>query len=456
MRNIFLIAKREFLATVKTKAFVIGLLILPALIGLFALIGPKLFNFRDFKVQGEIAVIDPTGHVVPELKKAFDKGRNSIRLQEQAAKALAQAPQQIRQAAGNTNAARAMAKALGPVVDIHILERPLDSNIEREKTWLYTQSKSMPRLALIAIHPDAVTPIEGNKYGSYDLYIPPNIDNRSSGEIQRGLRDAIVSARFQAQDIDHAVVDAIVNVAPVTSMTVSQEKQHQTVEGFNEVLPAIFGFLLLMAVMGGGGQLLTTMVEEKSNRVVEVLLSAVSPMELMTGKLLGQMAVSLVGMIVYLAMGIAALAGFALLGLFDFSLIFYLLLFFVITYMMMGSIMMAVGAAVNDMKEAQGLMAPLSIMFMIPWFLWMPISRDPNSVLSIVMSFTPFVNSFAMLLRMATNTPPPFWQVWLSIGMGIVSTYGAVWFAAKIFRIGILMYGKPPNLATLIRWAKSA
>jgi ABC-2 type transport system permease protein len=208
--------------------------------------------------------------------------------------------------------------------------------------------------------------------------------------------------------------------------------------------------------MGGGGQLLTTMVEEKSSRVVEVLLSAVSPMELMAGKLLGQMAASLIGLGLYLAMGLFMLASFALFGLLDISLIFYLLIFFVITYLVMGSLMMAVGAAVNDMKEAQGLMMPLMLVFMVPWLLWFPISLRPDSVLSVTMSFIPPMNTFAILLRMASSSPPPFWQIWLSILIGIASVFGAVWFSAKVFRIGLLMYGRPPNIRTLLRWVRMA
>jgi ABC-2 type transport system permease protein len=150
------------------------------------------------------------------------------------------------------------------------------------------------------------------------------------------------------------------------------------------------------------------------------------------------------------------LSGFALLGLFDFSLIFYLILFFLITYLVMGSLMMSIGAAVNDAKEAQSLMMPLMLVFMIPWILWLPISRDPGSALSVTMSFLPPVNTFAMLLRMTSNAPPPLWQVWLSIAIGIGSAYCAVWFAAKVFRIGILMFGKAPNFATLIRWVRSS
>jgi ABC-2 type transport system permease protein len=315
----------------------------------------------------------------------------------------------------------------------------------------------MPHLALIVIHPDAVEPAGGSlKYGSYDLYVPPNLDDRIAGEIYRGLRETIVNARLQVRSIDQATIDAIVEVPRVESITVTQTDQHKTVRGFGFMLPLAFGFLLFMGVMGGGGQLLNTMVEEKSSRVVEVLLSAVSPMELMAGKLLGQMAVGMIGMGLYLAMGIVLLASFALFGLFDFSLIFYLLIFFVITYLVLGSLMMAIGAAVNDMKEANGLLTPLMIIFTIPWVLWMPISRDPGSTLSIVTSFLPPINTFAMLLRMTSNTPPPLWQVWTSIAIGIGSVFCAVWLSAKIFRIGILMFGKPPNFATLIRWVRAA
>jgi ABC-2 type transport system permease protein len=456
MRNIFLIAHREFMATVATRAFIIGLFILPAIIALFALIGPRLFAGRDYRVQGEIVVIDPTGRVIPELQKTYDPSRIAARRKEDAQRVLANTPQQVQQLAQNA-AQESFSGALGPIPDLRILTRPPDSNVEKEKSWLFTQPKAMPHLALIVIHADAVELADaGLDYGTYDLYVPPNLDERAGNEIQRGLREAIVNARLQARSLDQATIDAIVRVAQVRSVTVTQTEQRQTVRGFNIMLPAAFGALLLMGVMGGGGQLLTTMVEEKSSRVVEVLLSAVSPVELMAGKLLGQMAVSLIGMSLYIAMGIALLASFALFGLLDFSLIFYLLLFFAITYLVMGSLMMAVGAAVNDMKEAQGLMAPLMIVFMIPWILWMPISRDPSSVLSVTMSFIPPVNTFAMLLRMTSNTPPPLWQVWLSLAIGVGSVFGALWITAKIFRISLLMFGKPPNLATLIRWVRAA
>ena len=456
MRNILLIAKREFIATVATKAFVIGLLILPAIIALFALIGPHVFNFDNFQLKGEIVVIDPTGKVLPELQDIYDPEKITERRKEEAEQALAVIPDQARQIV-DTKAVKDIGTGLLPIPDVHILSRQPDSDIEREKDWLNTQSKEMPHLAVVVIHPDAVKPPgEGRQYGTYDFYVPPNLGDQAHSEIQKGLRDAIVNARLNAVEVDGAKLRALFDISPVQSVTVTPTEQMKTVKGFNFLLPMAFGILLFGGVMGAGGQLLTTMVEEKSSRVVEILLSAVSPMELMAGKLLGQMAVSMIGLTLYVGLGILMLFSFALMGLLDISLIFYLLIFFVITYLVIGSLMMAIGAAVNEMKEAQGLMAPLTITFMIPWLLWFPISHDPDSVLSIVMSFIPPVNTFAILLRMASSSPPPWWQVWLSILVGIASVFGAVWFTAKVFRIGLLMFGKAPNFRTLLRWVRMA
>ena len=202
--------------------------------------------------------------------------------------------------------------------------------------------------------------------------------------------------------------------------------------------------------------MLTTTVEEKSNRVIEVLLSAVSPMQLMGGKLVGHMGVAFLAMSLYLGLGLVVLASFSLFGLLDLTLILYLVIFFLIAFFTLGSLMMAVGSAVNDMREAQAMQAPLIIVVMLPWLLWMPILRDPNGTLAVVVSFVPPVNSFGMLLRLASSSPPPAWQVWLSIAFGIAGVFGAVWITAKVFRIGILMFGKAPDFRTLVRWLRAA
>ncbi len=445
MKKVLQIATREFVATVFTKAFVIGLLLLPAMIAIGFLVGPRLFTDRDFSIHGQVVVVDPTGKVATELRDALTHGTP--------ASELADSIRQVRA----TAASGAVLEALGAAPELALIERPAGSDIEQEKLWLGVADAASPHLALAVIHPDAVQRRPGEAtFGSYDLFVPPNQDNRAEIAIQQSLREAIVSARVRARGLDRAEINDLVSVPRVQSVTVSEDGERGTVGAFNFVLPLAFMVLLLMSVLGSGQGLLTTTIEEKSSRVIEVLLSAVSPMQLMAGKLLGHMGISLIGMSLYIALGMLALTSFSLIGLLDPSLIAYLFIFFLLAFFTIGSLMMAMGAAVNELREAQSLMTPLMLILMLPWFLWVPISRDPNSTLSVVVSFLPPLNSFGMILRMASSSPPPAWQIWLSIGIGAVAVVGAVWVAAKIFRIGLLMFGKPPNLATLVRWVRAA
>ena len=435
MTRILQIARREFVATVFTRAFLIGLLVLPTIIVAGITLGPRLFADRNFQVEGQIAVIDSTGRVARELRDSLKGGSRTADVAPGAA----------------------VLEALGMAPKLTLVEPPANADIEQEKAWLREPDTASPHLALAVIAANAVEPSAGETaLGSYELYLPPKQDNRVEIAVQQALREGIVNARLAARGLDRAAINDLVNVPRVQAVTVADDGERKSVGAFTFMLPLAFIVLLFMGVMGSGQGLLTTMIEEKSSRVVEVLLSAVSPMQLMAGKLLGHMGISLLAMSLYLGLGLLGLTTFSLFGLLDLSLIFYLFVFFIIGFFTIGSLMMAVGSAVNDMREAQSLMMPLMLLMMTPWFLWAPISRNPNSTLAIVASFLPPVNTFGMLLRMSSTSPPPFWQVWLSIGFGVVGVVGAVWFASKVFRIGLLMFGKPPNLATLIRWVRAA
>jgi len=143
-------------------------------------------------------------------------------------------------------------------------------------------------------------------------------------------------------------------------------------------------------------------------------------------------------------------------GLIDLMLVVYLFVFFLITYLVFGALMMAIGASVNQMAEAQSLMGPVMMLLLLPYILSPMIGRAPNSTFSIAVSFIPPVNTFAMMSRLASDAPPPAWQVWLTVLVGIGGAVAAVWFASKVFRIGLLMHGKPPDLKTMIKWARMA
>jgi len=307
------------------------------------------------------------------------------------------------------------------------------------------------------VHPDALVQAQGKeKFGSYDLFVRGKLDDRVVDEIIDGMREAIVEARVRLSGLDPRQINAITQVERVKSRTVTASGENATNEVLNMMMPFAMMGLLMMSVLMSGGYLLTTTVEEKTNRVVEVLLSAVSPMELMAGKILGQLVVGLLVLALYLGLGLMALASFASLGMLDPMLIVYLLVFYLLAYASVSAFMAAIGSAVNEMREAQGLMTPAMIVLMIPWLLWMPISRDPNSVFATVMSFVPPVSSFVMMLRLASPTPPALWQTLLSIVMGAAGGYASVWFASKVFRVGLLMYGKPPSFSTLVKWVRAA
>ena len=116
----------------------------------------------------------------------------------------------------------------------------------------------------------------------------------------------------------------------------------------------------------------------------------------------------------------------------------------------------AIGAAVNEMREAQALVTPVMLVLMLPWLLAAPVARDPNTTMAIALSFIPPVNTLAMITRMASTSPPPIWQVWTTIAVGLAAACATTWVASKIFRVGLLMFGKPPNFATLLRWARQS
>lgn len=461
MKRIGCIATRDFISTVMTRGFVIAVLLFPALTATAVALIPRLLNQRSEQVRGQVVVVDPTGVVTRELRTTMTPQAIANRRDELARRALAAAPREVRELAGqNRAAAPSIDRLNGPAPDLQIVERLEDAgdpSLRAAKAWLSDLSSSPRHVAVIVVHANAVSQTPGQSdEGAYDLYVPPNLDDRIETVIYESVRDALVNARAAALRLDRGQLDAIVQVQRATSTTVSKGIERATMGVFNRVLPFAFCGLLLITVMIGGQGLVTSTVEEKSSRVIEVLLSAASPFEILAGKILGQMGVSLVMLGIYIALAFLTLVSFAVFGLLDLSLVAYLFVFFVITYLTIGSLMAAAGAAVNDMREAQALMMPIILVMMIPWVLAMPIAREPNSTFSTALSFIPPVNTFAMLLRMTSAAPPPVWQVWLTIVIGAGAVVVSIWCAAKIFTIGLLMYGKPPDLKTLGRWIREA
>lgn len=463
------VAIREFLSTVLTKGFVIGVVLVPAIISVGVVLTPLLLSRDGPAVQGSIAVIDRSGQVADRIVKAFSpeaaeaaRAAAIERTQAGAAEAMrasgvADPASPAGQAAGRMAAAAMAPKP--PRLSVEVLPPDADPTAASASIVSSDKPAADSRLAVVTIERATVAGNADGTYPGYAMLVAPRLDFEVQRNIRAVIGRAVIDARIEAGGLgdQRQRIRAMVSMPDADTKAVTAEGVKAAGgEGAGILLPMAFMLLLWVSVFTAGQYLLTTTIEEKSSRVMEVLLSAVSPMQLMTGKIVGQMAVGLLILLVYAGLGVGLLISRDLTHLIDWGNVVYLIAYFLIAFFLIASMMAAIGSAVSDMREAQTLMAPVMMVLMLPMLLWMPIQRNPNSTFATVLSFVPPVGPFAMVLRIAGSEPVPAWQVPASIAVGVFWAFVFAWAAAKIFRIGVLMYGKPPNFATLVRWIRMA
>jgi ABC-2 type transport system permease protein len=219
------------------------------------------------------------------------------------------------------------------------------------------------------------------------------------------------------------------------------------------LVPMVLFFLMFLMVMMGAMPLLSSTQEEKTQRIAEVLLGSVKPHEFMAGKVLGGLAVSLTGAMVYVAGGLILMNAFGLGGFVPTRVLPWFFTFLVLEIVMVGSYLAALGSSCNDPKDAQNMTFPAMIPVFIPMFLAVPIIQEPTSAFATWLSLFPLFTPMLMLLRKALPVGIPSWQPWVGLAGGILLTVFAVWAGGRIFRVGILMQGGPPKLSKVLRWA---
>ena len=458
MRKVFHVAAREFIATVTARGFLFGILLTPAIVLFMVFLLPRFTTKSPPRVDGVVAVIDRSGEAGAELAHYLSPAAIRERRLEERRRLREFAASEI--GSGVTAGAilgAAPEEPLGEVPHITVVTLAPDADPEREKERLKLSLAPRPAdgvLLAVALVPAGAVVRDGDGFDDYHLFVRSGLDDRLVDELQAGLEGCIRGARLRGSGIAPELVAELVRVERPPARVVTAEGERKASPLMNQMLPIAFMVLLMISVITSSSSLLTTTIEEKSNRIVELLLSALSSRELMTGKILGQMAVGLLILLLYTGMGLGALASFTLTGLVDPVILLFLLVFFVLSYFTVAALMAAVGSAVSEMRDAQPLMMPVMMVFMVPWLLMVPIGSHPNSLMAVVLSFVPPIGSFVTLLRMASGTPPPLWQVVLAVAAGAAGATASLWFAAKVFRVGVLMYGKPPTLRTLIRWAR--
>lgn len=467
MSKMLLVAKREFTSTVATKGFVFGVLIAPMILTLAIVLIPKMMSDKSPPVVGSIEVIDQSQWesaqgdqtITNELARAYSP--ESLAAEAEAMRAMVQGQAKAITdklgTAGQLATKQAIDQQLGKIPQITITPLDPDADIETRKPALIEGGlEDGSLLAIVVIAPNAVIKDDAG-YGSYELFLRKNLDDRFEDPLRRKVKNAIINARIAQVGQDRAQITELLTVKGARATIVTDKGEHASTGGrMNFMIALGFMMLLWMSVFSGGQYLMMTVIEEKSSRVMEVLLSAVSPRQLMTGKIIGQMCVALSILGVYLTIGIVALDRFNFLYLINPSELVLVIVYFFIAFFLIAALMAAIGSAVTEIREAQSLMMPVMMILIIPMILWPAIARNPNSTFAVVMSMIPPINPFVMVIRMGAPEPIPTWQIVASIAIGIAAVFFAIWATAKIFRIGILMYGKPPNLRTLIRWVRMA
>ncbi|HTB66684.1 MAG TPA: ABC transporter permease [Steroidobacteraceae bacterium] len=450
LNRIGLVAARDFKATITSRAFLLGLLVMPVLVVIFTVLGPRILNSRSPQVVGEVMVIDPTGKVTAQLQQTVLPTDIELRRSMETGQNPAAPPAR--------SAATAAPSVGPPIPQVSLVPLPGDADVSTHKTWLIQPRDATPQhLAIVVVRPDAVVRrTDSAAFGNFDLYTSARIDDNTETTLRGSLRAALIAARLHSIGQDPAIIATAQQVMQPESVVVSAAGERSGSRGVARFLPLACGVLIFIGVITAGQALMTSTVEEKSNRVIEVLLAAVSPLELMFGKLLGQLGLGLTLTAVYLGMAVFSLAQYSLAGLLDPMLILYVFAFFIVTFLVFGSLMLTIGSAVNQMAEAQALMGPVIILLIASYSLTPVIGQAPNSTFSVAMSFIPPVNTFAMIARIASSAPPPAWEVWTTLLISCVTSALVIWFAAKVFKIALLMHGKPPSIATLFKWARMA
>ena len=299
-------------------------------------------------------------------------------------------------------------------------------------------------------------------------------------ELSDAVDDAVQAYRLEAARVSPEVLGILENDVSVQMLTLTEEGSKEDTTFIYTIIGYIMGFIIYGALFAYGGIVMQSVIEEKTSRVVEVVVSAVRPFQLLMGKVLG---IGLMGLLQFLFWavligGVLTFAGSiialtmdpasldlpagasqeALLEAADISipaiepsLFIGFVLFFLGGYLLYASLFAAVGSAVEQQQDAQSLMMPITLLIIMPILFITMIVEDPNSTLSVVLSLIPFFSPILMVVRMAA-TSVPLWQLVLSYVLLFGSFVATIWVSSRIYRVGILMYGKKPTLREMIRW----
>ncbi len=437
MNKILAVIRREFIARVRTKAFVISTLLLPVMI--VAVIGVQIVMMSGSDKTTRIALVDGSSQALGT--------RISAALNAESFGQGEQAP------------ARYKVKVF-----------PADGNVETVRDRLigsvgHSEKHGDDQFnGVLVLHADTLVSGKVNYYGD-------SVGSLSTMQrLQSSLTRELATVRLSDSGIDPQLVSKSMRSADLETTKISDGKITGQSGVASFMIAYVMGFILYLAIIIYGQQTMTSVIEEKTSRIMEVLASSLTPFQMLLGKVLGVGAAGLAQMAIWggsvflittQRANLASLLGVSADAMNSFpiptmsgALLVIFLLYFVLGFLLYGALYAAIGSMCNTIQETQQYATVVTMVILVGFFAVFSLINDPTGKLGVILSFVPFFSPFTMPVRWSLVSVP--WpQLALSIALTVAALLACVWFAARIYRTGILMYGKKPGVKELWRWLRA-
>ena len=438
MKKFLAVVKREYIQRVRAKMFIVSTVLLPAVMSLFAIVPAIIFSIQTPPLR--VAVVDQTGKLYAKLKQSLDNDT----------------PDQDSQS-DNTNLTRGLPRGgFGTfrLEEVNAGNQPLDEI----RASLDQRMRTRELDGYLILPPDFLAT------GKAEFFNRNLGDIVSPRSLQSALNRATREQRLIEAKVDNKTRQELFKPVNLEGVSLGAAGQERNANG-RFALVFLMGFVMYLAILMYGQIILGSVVEEKETRIAEILFSSVKPFTLMMGKLVGVSFVALTQLAIWgLAFSAFALYGVGLLATRGVNAripgvpllhYFYFALFFLLGYFMYATLYALVGSMVTTAQEGGQIAMPIILILAVSFYLFLPVGRSPDSPLAFWVSMIPFTAPVAMVVRIVTQTPP-LWQIALSLVIGFGTVLVIMYCASRIYRVGMLMYGKRASIPEAIRWARQA
>ncbi len=422
MRKIWLVIKREYLTRVRTKGFILSTVGLPLFsVGIFAIALALATRNADHPLR--ISIVDNLGGLAPQillgLNEKLPDGQPRFHL--------------VRTWDRPAPEAKAHEELTRQVRDGQV-----DGFLEIPKGILHGE--------------DATLRTRNTE------------DYQTTRTIGRALNNALIARRLSDRGVHIDDLSEVTRGVGLTLVKVTKTGESEE-NGQSLMVQLSLVMILYITLVVYGMITMRSVLEEKTTRIVEILASSIKPTYLLTGKIVGVAGVALTQYLIWMGTAAFVSAYGAVVGSAFFpaataprfhlptTYLVYPLLFFTVGYFLYASLYAALGSMASSDEDLQQVQMPVTLILVACMILFPIVQRAPNSPLSVALTMIPFTSPILMVCRITVQTPP-FWQIALSLAICIATTVGIVRVSAKIYRVGILMYGKRPSLVELLRWLR--